>query len=579
MNSMRKQSSINRFWGVPPWIFLAAVGILFPIFAVMTFENIHRQKENASRLLLEKGAALIRSFEAGARTGMGRRILRGFTLQNLLSETALQPDIAYLMVTDAQGTILSHSQMDRIGQHRETGMDLDAIADSDEVRGRIQKLSDGKTIFEVFRRFTPSRRPPAGRFRNLQDPSALHWHERQNLIIFVGLDMGPIEAARRADTLHTLIMGSILLLIGFAGIFLLFLAQSYRATRQQLSRVQTFSDTIVEKMPAGLLAIDEQERIVSLNPAAARILNLSCEAAAGKQARDLLPEELRGFITDCRTAVEKEIECCPADRPVPLQVSVSALRDENERLLGHILLLKDLSEIRTLRSQIVRNQRMATIGSLAAGVAHEIRNPLSSIKGFATYFRERYQSVPDDQKIADIMIQEVDRLNRVVGQLLDFSRPLSLSRKPVHIRNLISDSLALVRQKAEEKNIAISMDVVPENITARIDPDQIRQVLLNLHLNALEAMDSGSRLSVSAKKDSNMLQIRIQDTGCGILPEHLSRIFDPYFTTRSSGAGLGLAIVHNIIEAHEGRIEVESRPGEGTAITLHLPDSEEEAAR
>ncbi|MDD3081769.1 MAG: ATP-binding protein [Desulfobacterales bacterium] len=576
---MRKQSSINRFWGVPPWIFLAAVGILFPIFAVMTFENIHRQKENASRLLLEKGAALIRSFEAGARTGMGRRILRGFTLQNLLSETALQPDIAYLMVTDAQGTILSHSQMDRIGQHRETGMDLDAIADSDEVRGRIQKLSDGKTIFEVFRRFTPSRRPPAGRFRNLQDPSALHWHERQNLIIFVGLDMGPIEAARRADTLHTLIMGSILLLIGFAGIFLLFLAQSYRATRQQLSRVQTFSDTIVEKMPAGLLAIDEQERIVSLNPAAARILNLSCEAAAGKQARDLLPEELRGFITDCRTAVEKEIECCPADRPVPLQVSVSALRDENERLLGHILLLKDLSEIRTLRSQIVRNQRMATVGSLAAGVAHEIRNPLSSIKGFATYFRERYQSVPDDQKIADIMIQEVDRLNRVVGQLLDFSRPLSLSRKPVHIRNLISDSLALVRQKAEEKNIAISMDVVPENITARIDPDQIRQVLLNLHLNALEAMDSGSRLSVSAKKDSNMLQIRIQDTGCGILPEHLSRIFDPYFTTRSSGAGLGLAIVHNIIEAHEGRIEVESRPGEGTAITLHLPDSEEEAAR
>jgi len=391
--------------------------------------------------------------------------------------------------------------------------------------------------------------------------------------------MGPIEAARRADTLHTLIMGSILLLIGFAGIFLLFLAQSYRATRQQLSRVQTFSDTIVEKMPAGLLAIDEQERIVSLNPAAARILNLSCEAAAGKQARDLLPEELRGFITDCRTAVEKEIECCPADRPVPLQVSVSALRDENERLLGHILLLKDLSEIRTLRSQIVRNQRMATVGSLAAGVAHEIRNPLSSIKGFATYFRERYQSVPDDQKIADIMIQEVDRLNRVVGQLLDFSRPLSLSRKPVHIRNLISDSLALVRQKAEEKNIAISMDVVPENITARIDPDQIRQVLLNLHLNALEAMDSGSRLSVSAKKDSNMLQIRIQDTGCGILPEHLSRIFDPYFTTRSSGAGLGLAIVHNIIEAHEGRIEVESRPGEGTAITLHLPDSEEEAAR
>ncbi len=576
---MRKQPSINRFWGVPPWIFLAAVGILFPIFAVMTFENIHRQKENASRLLLEKGAALIRSFEAGARTGMGRRILRGFTLQNLLSETALQPDIAYLMVTDAQGTILSHSQMDRIGQHRETGMDLDAIADSDEVRGRIQKLSDGKTIFEVFRRFTPSRRPAAGRFRSLQDPSALHWHERQNLIIFVGLDMGPIEAARRADTLHTLIMGSILLLIGFAGIFLLFLAQSYRATRQQLSRVQTFSDTIVEKMPAGLLAIDEQERIVSLNPAAARILNLSYEAAAGKQARDLLPEELRGFITDCRTAVEKEIECCPGDRPVPLQVSVSALRDENEHLLGHILLLKDLSEIRTLRRQIARNQRMATVGSLAAGVAHEIRNPLSSIKGFATYFRERYQSVPDDQKIADIMIQEVDRLNRVVGQLLDFSRPLSLSRKPVHIRNLISDSLALVRQKAEEKNIAISMDVVPENITARIDPDQIRQVLLNLYLNALESMDSGSRLSVSAKKDSNMLQIRIQDTGCGILPEHLSRIFDPYFTTRSSGAGLGLAIVHNIVEAHEGRIEVESRPGEGTAITLHLPDSEEETVR
>lgn len=573
---MRKQTSIHRFWGVPPWIFLAAVGILFPIFAVMTFESIHRQKENASKLLLEKGAALIRSFEAGARTGMGRRILRGFTLQNLLSETALQPDIAYLMVTNAQGTILAHSQMDRIGQRRETGLDLNAVAAFDHVRGRIQKSSDGKTIFEVFRRFIPSKKPPSGRFRDFQDPSPLHWHERQNLIIFVGLEMETIEAARRADTLHTLIMGSILLLIGFAGIFLLFLAQSYRATRQELSRVRTFSDTIVEKMPAGLLAVDEQERIVSLNPAAAGILNLFREAAAGKQVREVLPEKLIELITNCRATLEKEIECSIGDRPVPLQVSVSTLRDENERLVGHIILLKDLSEIQALHRQIARNQRMATVGGLAAGVAHEIRNPLSSIKGFATYFRERYQAVPEDLKIADIMIQEVDRLNRVVGQLLDFSRPVSLSRKPVCIRELIFDSLTLVRRKTDENKVAVTVDVVPENITARIDPDKIRQVLLNLYLNALESMDSESRLTVSAKKDSNILQIRIQDTGRGILPEHLSRIFDPYFTTRSSGAGLGLAIVHNIIEAHEGRIEVESRPGEGTIVTLYLPDPEEE---
>jgi len=173
------------------------------------------------------------------------------------------------------------------------------------------------------------------------------------------------------------------------------------------------------------------------------------------------------------------------------------------------------------------------------------------------------------------MIQEVERLNRVVGQLLEFARPINISRKPTSIAAIIEDSLRLVERDAFRKNIKIETRFSSPVNEVFIDPDRINQVLLNLYLNAIEAMENGGRLKVVLLLDEEKkwIKISVKDSGAGIKKEELAHIFDPYFTTKPSGTGLGLAIVHNIINAHGGKMKVESSPKKGTAVTLFLPIS------
>jgi len=584
---MANKTKKKRFWaGIPPWIFIGAVVVLFPIFAFMITENLNRQKENSVRLLLEKGTALIRSFEAGTRTGMMGRMRSGFKLQRLLTETAQLPDIVHLLVVGTNGVILAHSDLSQIGEKYGNNLDLEKISGTSSEQWRFKSYPDGKNIFEVFRRFSPTGGPMGKQHvRMMFDPNSKHYMNMQQdvlfnpQIIFVGLDMETIEAAQKADARHTVVMGIILLLIGFAGIIFLFLTHSYRTTKASLSRVKAFSDNLVENVPIGLIAIDDNQKIVSFNNVAEAVLGISIEKAIQKEAKEILPIELLNQIDNPdikKGIVEEEIDCLVQDgRSIPLQVSATLLHDEDQTFLGHVLLFKDLSEVQALRREIARNQRLASIGRLAAGVAHEIRNPLSSIKGFATYFKERYQGNKDDQQTASIMIQEVERLNRVVGQLLEFARPINISRKPTSIAAIIEDSLRLVEREAFIKNIKIETRFSSPVNEVFIDPDRINQVLLNLYLNAVEAMENGGRLSVVLLLDEEKkwIKISVKDTGAGIKKEELAHIFDPYFTTKPSGTGLGLAIVHNIIDSHDGKMKVESSPGKGTTVTLFLPIS------
>ncbi|MBW2603421.1 MAG: PAS domain-containing protein [Deltaproteobacteria bacterium] len=578
---MKGRNKHNRFWtGVPPWLFIGAVVVLFPIFAFMTIQNINRQNQNSARLLMEKGAALIRSFEAGTRTGMGMS-WNEFQLQKLLTETAQQSDIRYLLVTDVNGTVLAHDNPGYIGQNHGRGLNLKKISHLKTVQWRIVRTPDGKKIFEVFSKFSPVEGGPGmgpGRMmfhmwfqRGMNEPRDIPF---SSPIIFVGLDMTSIEDAVRADTRHAVIMGIILLLVGFAGIVLLFLAQSYRVTKMSLSRIKAFSDNLVTNMPIGLVALDDNQRITSLNNVAGSVLKLLPAEVIGENAEKVLPAELWHLLKNLNVekgVVEKEIDCTvQKGEVIPLEISATLLNDEDGTFLGYVVLFKDLSEVRSLRKEIARSQRLASVGRLAAGVSHEIRNPLSSIKGFATYFKERYYDVPENQQISNLMIQEVDRLNRVVGQLHEFARPIIVSKKPIQIKAFLKDSLKLIERQASEAFISIKTDFDSEIDEILIDPDRINQVLLNLYLNAIESMDNGGSLTVMLVKNSkkNGIEIKVSDTGTGITEEDLAQIFDPYFTTKASGTGLGLAIVYNIMEAHGGEITIESHLGQGTVVTL-----------
>ena len=211
------------------------------------------------------------------------------------------------------------------------------------------------------------------------------------------------------------------------------------------------------------------------------------------------------------------------------------------------------------------------LGHLAAGVAHEIRNPLSSIKGLAKYFAERTPAGGEAHQLAQVMAKEADRLNRVVSELLELVKPTHLALQAVELNTLINHSLQLVSQDAQSREIQLCFNANNGLPEIQADPDRLTQVLLNLYLNAIQAIGEHGVISVTASESGNGVKINVTDSGKGIAADQLEAIFTPYFTTKAEGTGLGLAVVHNIVEQHGGTIQVASQEGKGATFTLWLP--------
>ncbi len=569
------------------WIFAGAVIVLSPIFAYITIDSINRQKENNIKLLVEKGAALIRSFEAGTRAGIfGYGETR--QLQRLLYETAKQPDIKYLMVADTSGRIVAHSDVSHTGDKlnlvlQGKPLDLSKITGSSDLFWQIVDNTDDESYFLLFRKFAPSGSGGKLGLKISKFSSSINRRGILNIItperiVVAAFDMSSINNLERIHIRSAVITGVVLFLTGITGVVFLFILQGYRSTKTSLSNIRMFSNTLVENLPVGLIALDQEYNIVLTNNIAKSILTLSELSSKTIPSDKILPDALYGqimLLNQETSLIEETLDCrLRSGLIVPLEISISILNDHENKPTGYICLFKDVSEVRELKNEIERSRRLASVGKLAAGVAHEIRNPLSSIKGFATYFKERYKEVAEDQQISDIMIQEVDRLNLVVGQLLEFARPVKLSLRMVFLNSFFQNSLKLIEIRAENSGINIQAELPDEDVTFNFDPDKISQVLLNLYINAIEAMEKNGTLSVDVciMEESGRLSIRISDNGHGITEANLAHIFDPYFTTKSSGTGLGLAISHNIIEQHQGDFLIESQSGDGTSVNLSLPE-------
>ncbi len=216
-------------------------------------------------------------------------------------------------------------------------------------------------------------------------------------------------------------------------------------------------------------------------------------------------------------------------------------------------------EVRRMAEDVRRSEKMAAIGALAAGVAHEIRNPLSSIKGYATYFGQRFPKGSEEEQAATVMVGQVQRLNQVISDLLGLARPSDVRLAPASIENVARQILRLIRADAAKRGVSIDLRVACEIPYVLLDIDRFGQALLNLCLNALEAMPAGGKLTLALASARKRVCLIVKDNGSGIAPELLGKIFDPYFTTKGSGTGLGLALVDKIIRAHGGEIQVHSR--------------------
>jgi len=394
------------------------------------------------------------------------------------------------------------------------------------------------------------------------------------MIIYVGFNMDMMEKADREDTRNTIIIALILLLIGSSAIVSLFLVQAYRSTRTSLSRIIVFSQALVKNMPIGLIALDAGGDVAACNEKAGAILNAASSDTIGKEAYAVLPAPLYKILAGLPEQgglVEEDLQLAAGEKEgKTLEIVAASLADAGNPI-GKILLLRDVTALRQLEKEAVKNRHLASIASLAAGVAHEIRNPLSSLKGFAVYFKERLAGDKEDEQMADIMIAEVERLNRVISQLIEFARPLQLKREKTSFPDLIQHTLGLIAADAKKMDIAVITEMAPDLPPAAVDPDKVKQVMLNIFLNSLAAMKDGGSLTIRLVPGANSIDVRVSDTGTGIEKEDLPHIYDPYFTSKPAGTGLGLAVVQKIMEAHGGTINVESTSGKGTTVTLQFP--------
>ena len=555
MQSKKKKIRLD----VSVWVAASAVIVLVVILGMMIFMQFQQREIQAQTLFIEKGATLIRSFEAGLRDRADCE-KDVFYFQKLLMETAQQPDIDYIVVTDSDGNILADSDPSTQGLQYGRDLDTKKIARSAEIRWRQTANPGGAGTFEVYRGFSPWREGTAA-------------DSQRPLIVFVGFNMDKIEKASREDIYRTIIMAVILILIGSLAIVSLFLVQAYRLARASLSRVTVFSEALVRNMPIGLLAVDKDNRVIACNEHIRGLFTGDCDKVLGQDVGRILPDVLVRLLEKVNTPdglIEQDIVLASGKNGEQTWEVVAAAFADEEVHEGKILLARNVTAIRGLEKEVARSRHLNAIGSLAAGVAHEIRNPLSSIKGFAVYFKQRLSGNPDDEKTADIMIAETERLNRVISQLIEFARPITLKKEKTVLAALVAQTVKLIENEAQKN--AVQIDVrAPEKLPeVEVDPDKIKQVLLNIFLNALAAMQGGGRLSIELAQRQNAVEAIVSDTGTGIDEKDLPRIYDPYFTSKPAGTGLGLAVVQKIMEAHGAFLQIESRTGEGTKVILRF---------
>lgn len=345
-----------------------------------------------------------------------------------------------------------------------------------------------------------------------------------------------------------------------------------------LGDAKSLSENIMDSMADGIIAVDAQARITSINRSAEVLTGFAAEELVGRSYKDVFCQHvwfhssLMDTLASGTTHIGGEIEY-PIKHGVRwMSISTSLLKNFHGESIGAVVVLRDLSERKRLEAQVGRADRLATLGELMAGVAHEIRNPLTSIKGFLQYFQ---QAGTDEERAVYIplMLRETERMNRIIESLLYFARPCELELAPTDLRRVMREAILLIRNRAEKQDIDFEVAMAEDIPLAEVDEEQFKQVFLNLLINAVQALEQGGKIAVMARflLDADAVEIVIADNGPGIPAENREKVFDPFFTTKRAGTGLGMSVVQRIILAQGGQISLEENPGGGLLVRLLIP--------
>lgn len=346
-----------------------------------------------------------------------------------------------------------------------------------------------------------------------------------------------------------------------------------------LREARSMHHNILDSLADAVITLDLNSKITFINPPACALLGRRVGDLIGTPYAELFRSDqafcslLLDTLNTGQAHLGVELDYPLHERTVPVIASTSCLRTLRGQTIGAVAVIKDLTEKRALQTQIERAGRLAALGELASGIAHELRTPLTSIRGFVQYLKEG-GSQAEWEEYGTIMIREIDRLNRIINQMLQFARPHPLNTGLLNANELVEETLLLINTIPSDKHVTLCFDLAPHLPPLQADGGQIKQVLLNLVVNAIQSMKEGQAGIITIKtflSPSQMIGIEIADQGCGIAEAHLERIFDPFYSTKAEGTGLGLAVAKRIIEEHAGQLDVSSHLGKGTSITLLLP--------
>ena len=372
-----------------------------------------------------------------------------------------------------------------------------------------------------------------------------------------------------------------------------------KAKQYDLDQLELLNRNIVQSINTGLITLNNQLEISYINPAVEQISGFGYRDLEGIHIGDIFPKIVpylsisdRGGDNDDMPQPQKGIDVDFDRRDgtrLHLGFSQSILKDPGGDEIGLILIFQDLTEFRQMQEQVRRMDRLAVAGELAAGIAHEIKNPLASLSGSIQMLRDEVDFGPMQQRLMDITMREAERLNALVNEFLLFARPERAVDRSVEVNEVIEDTLEMLKNSPELSRPIRIEKTLSKNLWVHIDSQRLQQVIWNLVLNAVQEMKNSGRLSVATAirtkrgsgdaprdRQEKLAEISISDTGPGILPENQGKVFDPFFTTKNQGTGLGLTIVHRIVENYDGKIFLDSDGRSGTTFTLHFPLAEED---
>ncbi len=540
---------------VPALSIIGAVVILLILTAVSTYRTLKWQRAHNLAFLEEKALTIVKVLEAGARAGVRMPMWDDDLVRALLEETSRVKSVAYLYLCDLQGRIVHHSLSPMEGNLSNWQPE---ISSDRPVATRIRSQSDGSQVLDVAKIFMaalPASLDDTGKWDRFRSS---HGH-----IIVLGMKMTAYEAARRSDLRHALIMGGIVVALGSGALFFLLVVQNVYSLDRSLAKSRDLNRQIIASMADGLIGVDSEGDVVVANPLARRLLGMEDHIIEKVKVGELLDFKNTGIaetLAKGTAVIHREIRYQRDNgAPIPLSISATPIYGKNQELEGAVILIRDLREIKRLEAEVLRSENLAAIGKLAAGVAHEIRNPLSSIRGFAGYIASCCSDQSKEKECAEIMISEVDRINQVVSNLLSLSHPRLPDLVPTSVRKMLSHAATLIATDAEIRGVKVICQVSPGVDEIVVDSNQMTQVLLNLLINALRSVaDHAGVIQMGSTLDpeENGVHIWVEDNGIGIAPIDQERIFEPFFSGNEDGTGLGLAIVRNIVTAHGGTIRV-----------------------